>query len=303
MSIDALRTPDERFSNLPDFPWAPRYDDALVGYEGLRMAYLDEGPVDGETFLCLHGEPTWSFLYRKMIPVFLRAGGRIVAPDLFGFGRSDKPRDDATHTWTFHRTSLVALIEKLDLKRITLVCQDWGGLLGLTLPMQMPARFDRLLVMNTALAVGISPGKGFEDWKAFVAAHRDFDVGGLMRRTIPGATDDVVAAYDAPFPDVDHKAGVRAFPQIVPVSRDMEGAGTSREAATYLSERWSGPSFMAIGAQDPVLGRAVMEHLRQVIRGCPEPLVLEDAGHFVQEWGDIVAEAALGAWGHKGGST
>jgi haloalkane dehalogenase len=302
MSLDAVRTPDARFADLPDFPWAASYDDSLAGYDGLRMAYLDEGPAasssDVPTYLCLHGEPSWSFLYRKMIPTFLEDGGRVIAPDFFGFGRSDKPTDDAAYTWTFHRNSLVALIEKLDLRNVTLVCQDWGGLLGLTLPMQMPERFSRILLMNTALATGeMPPSEGFEAWKTYVASHRDFNVGALMKRAVPGINDAEVAAYDAPFPDADHKAGVRTFPQLVPVSPDMEGAAASREAATWLAEVWKGPTFMAVGAQDPVLGVAVMKHLSKVINGCPEPMILDDAGHFAQERGEVIARAALDAWG------
>ena len=142
----ALRTPEDRFANLPGYPFAPHYHD---GANSLRMHYLDEGPREAPVALCLHGQPTWSYLYRKMIPAFLAAGLRVVAPDFFGFGRSDKPEEDATYTFEFHRNSLIALIEALDLKRITLVCQDWGGLIGLTLPMDMANRFERLIVMNT----------------------------------------------------------------------------------------------------------------------------------------------------------
>jgi len=152
--MDILRTPEERFADLPGYRFAPHYSEALPGYAGLRMHWLDEGPRGAErTFLCLHGQPTWSYLYRRMIPL-LAAAGRVVAPDCFGFGRSDKPADEAVYSFDFHRQSLIALIEMLDLRRITLVCQDWGGLLGLTIPMDMPQRFERLLVMNTALATG-----------------------------------------------------------------------------------------------------------------------------------------------------
>lgn len=297
-AIESVRTPDDRFEGLPAFPWAPEYVDDLPGTEGLRMAYLDEGPRDAEqVFLCLHGEPTWSFLYRKMLPVFLAAGGRVVAPDFFGFGRSDKPVDDDVYTWSFHRRSLVELIGRLDLRRVTLVCQDWGGLLGLTLPLHEAGRYERLIVMNTALATGHAPpSQGFDAWKAFVASQHDLAVGRLMMRAVPGLTEAEAAAYDAPFPDARFKAGVRRFPAIVPVTPEMEGADTSREAARFWAETWQGRSFMAVGVQDPVLGPPVMELLRKTIRGCPEPLLLPDAGHFVQERGDVVAEAALAAF-------
>ncbi|MBW2458446.1 MAG: alpha/beta fold hydrolase [Deltaproteobacteria bacterium] len=297
MTIDALRTPADRFTDLPDFPYPPHYIEDLPGYEGLRLHHLDEGPREGATFLCLHGEPTWSFLYRKMLPVFVAAGSRVVAPDFFGFGKSDKPQDDGIYTWDFHRQSLVALIERLDLRNVTLVCQDWGGLLGLTLPMDMPERFDRLLVMNTALATGQAPpSEGFLQWRDFVANQPDFDVAGLMRRAVPGLSETEVAAYGAPFPTAAHKAGVRRFPALVPVTADMDGAETSRQAALWFLSHWKGQSFMAVGVQDPVLGPEVMAMLRHVIPGCPEPLMVEDAGHFVQERGDVVAKAALEAW-------
>ncbi|MCH9683373.1 MAG: alpha/beta fold hydrolase [Deltaproteobacteria bacterium] len=293
-----MRTPDERFADLPDFPWTPTYRDDLPGYEGLRLAYLDEGPADARhVFLCLHGEPTWSFLYRKMIPVFLAAGGRVVAPDFFGFGRSDKPVDDAVYTWPFHRGTLLSLLDALDLRGITLVCQDWGGLLGLTLPMERADRFERMIVMNTALATGTrAPGPGFTAWQALVASQPDFDVAGLMGRAVPGITEAEVAAYGAPFPDVRAKAGVRTFPAMVPTTREMEGAAAAREAARFFAESWSGQSFMAIGMQDPVLGPSAMHALRSVIRGCPPPLELPDAGHFVQEAGAVVAERALASF-------
>ena len=296
MTIDALRTPDERFVGLPDWPYEPRYLEHLPGYEGLRLAYVDEGPRDGPVVLCLHGQPTWSFLYRKMIPVFVEAGHRVLAPDWFGFGRSDKPREDAVYTWDFHHGMMTAFVDALKLERVTLACQDWGGVLGLTLPVSHPQLIERLLIMNTALAVGVHPGKGFMQWLEFVKDNPDFDVSGLMRRGIPGVSEEVAAAYGAPFPGVEYKAGVRRFPLIVPVTPDMPGASLSREASGFWSKRWSGPTFMAIGKQDPVLGPPVMNMVRKVIRGCPEPLVLEDQGHFVQESGEVVARAALAAF-------
>ena len=160
---DVLRTPDGRFEALPDFPYAPNYLHDLKGYNGLRMHYVDDGPQDAATiFLCLHGEPTWSYLYRKMIPVFTAAGHRVVAPDFFGFGRSDKPVQDDSYQFGFHRGSLIAFIEQLDLSNIVLVCQDWGGLLGLTLPMGLPDRISRLLIMNTTLGTGdVKLSEGF----------------------------------------------------------------------------------------------------------------------------------------------
>ena len=291
-----LRTPDERFADLPGFPFAPHY---VTDAAGLRMHYLDEGPgAARHTFLCLHGQPTWSYLYRRMIPAFVAAGGRVVAPDLFGFGRSDKPREEAWYTFTRHRDSLVAFVARLDLRGITLVVQDWGGLLGLTLPMNMPGRFDRLLVMNTALGTGDLPlGEGFLAWRAWASKNPDMDISKLMKRSCPHLSDAEAAAYAAPYPDATYKAGVRRFPNLVPDNPDADGAALSRRARDWWQQEWSGRSFMAIGATDPVLGLPVMNSLRKLIRGCPEPFVHPQAGHFVQEWGEEVAARALASLG------
>jgi len=297
-----LRTPEERFARLPFFPWAPHYLEDLPGFEGLRLHTLDEGPRDAaEVFLCLHGEPTWAYLYRKMIPVFLAAGARVVAPDFFGFGRSDKPAEDAVYTYSFHRDTALRLVEKLDLRRVTLVCQDWGGVLGLTLPMDMPERFARLLLMNTGIPIGRPVSDGFAAWKAFAAAHHDIPVAGLVALSSPGALNPYdAAAYDAPFPDASYKAGVRRFPQLVAVEPGMEGVAYGERARKFLAEEWRGQSFMAIGLRDPVLGKPVMEELRSTIRGCPPALELPEAGHFVQEWGEPIARKALAAFGISG---
>ena len=296
---EVLRTPDERFEHLPDFPYAPRYIEDLAGYEGMRMHYVDEGPSDAEhVFLCLHGEPTWSYLYRKMIPVFTAAGHRVVAPDYFGFGRSDKPVDESVYQFDFHRRFLIAFIERLALDRIVLVCQDWGGLLGLTLPMDMADRITHLIVMNTTLGTGqFELPSGFLAWRQFVRDNPDFDVAGLMKRACPDLSDEECSAYGAPFPDERYKAGVRRFPDMVPEHPDAPGAALSQKARDWLQSEWSGKSFMAVGMQDPVLGPTIMLALRQVIRGCPQPLEMTDAGHFVQERGDEVAKRALEAFG------
>ncbi|MEO1966984.1 haloalkane dehalogenase [Hyphomonas sp.] len=298
MTIEALRTPDDRFASLPGWPYAPHYIDDLPGYEGLRVHYVDEGPEKAvRTYLCLHGQPTWSYLYRKMIPVFLDSGARVIAPDWLGFGRSDKPVADETYTFHFHRNMMIELVKRLGLQNITLVCQDWGGLLGLTLPPDMPERFERLIVMNTAIATGASPSEGFDAWKAYSASQPDLDVAALMKRGTPILSDAEAAAYGAPFPDISFKAGVRRFPELVMVAPDMEGVKTSKRAAEWWGREWHGDTFMAVGAADPVLGPPVMDVLRGQIRNCPEPIVIEEAGHFVQEWGEPVARAALKAFG------
>jgi len=299
MTIEALRTPEDRFENLPGYNFSPNYLEDLEGSEGLRVHYLDEGPSDADqTFLCLHGQPAWSYLYRKMIPVFSTAGHRSITPDLLGFGKSDKPTDESVYTFDFHRQMLVSLIERLDLKNITLVCQDWGGLLGLTLPVDMTDRFSRLIVMNTAFASGDIPlGQGFLDWRDFNNANPDMAVGRLFKRSNPEMSEGEWQAYDAPFPDASYKSGVRQFPNLVPDNPDAGGAALSRRARDWFGTEWSGKTFMAVGMQDPVLGPPAMSYLRTQIKGCPEPLEMKTAGHFVQEQGDIVAKKALDYFG------
>ena len=289
-----LRTPDARFSELPGYGYTPHYLDDLAGCGGARVHYLEEGPLDASvTALCLHGNPSWSYLYRHMLPVFTRAGLRVVAPDLIGFGRSDKPADEAAHSFDFHRSMLLRFVERLDLKNILLVCQDWGGIFGLTLPHALPDRFTRLLVMNTALATGAEPTEGFKQWRAYSNSQPDLAVGKMLARGKREMTPAEAAAYDAPFPDASYKAALRAFPNLVPDTPDAPGAQVSREAQTFWRDDWSGESFMAIGLADPVLGGEPMRALQRLIRGCPPPLELPEAGHFVQEWGAPIAAAAL----------
>lgn len=294
--VPALRTPEDRFSDIPDFDYPVSYADDLPGYEGLRIAWVDVGPSDAdEVFLCLHGEPSWSFLYRRMMPVFLESGARVIAPDLLGFGRSDKPTEQSDYTFNFHRDYLLELVERLDLRNVTLVVQDWGGLLGLTLPVdeRFKPRLSRLLVMNTGLGVGKSPSDGFLAWKNYALSTPDLPIGDLIARGTPHLTDAEIAAYDAPFPGPEYKAGAQMFPALVPISPEMEGVDVSLKAAEFWSTEWSGKSFMAIGDADPVLGPAVMEKLRSMIKGCPSAMIVEGGGHFVQEWGESIARAAL----------
>lgn len=301
-SFEAIRTPDTCFRSLPDFPWQPQYEDQLTGYEGLRMARIDEGPRDAErVFLCLHGQPSWGFLYRHMIPVFLETGSRVVAPDLFGFGRSDKPVHDGDYTFTFHRQSLIALVDSLDLKGITLVVQDWGGLLGLTIPQDMPDRFDRLLVMNTVLGLGGGSSDGFDAWRDFHRAQPDYDMAALFQKYVPGMNDDVAAAYAAPFPDARYRAGARKFPSLVMTEPDMEGVDVSRRAASWWRNEWAGDSFMAVGEADILIPPRLMQRMHEILGIKRPPLMLPDAGHFVQEThGAQVARAALSAWEDRG---
>lgn len=296
---DALRTPDAAFDDVPGYPWQPSYVSDLPALGGLRLHYLDESEggeagKGGLTYLCLHGNPAWSYLYRKMIPVLLEAGHRVVAPDLVGFGKSDKPKKDGFHTFSVHRQVLLELVERLDLQNVVLVVQDWGGLLGLTLPMAAPQRYQGLLVMNTTLGTGDAPlPAGFVAWREMCAKNPEFDVARLFARGNPQMRAAECAAYNAPFPDRGHRAALRAFPPMVPEVPDADGAAVSREARRFWQNDWTGQTMMVVGAQDPVLGLPVMRELQTLIRGCGEPVVLEQAGHFVQEHGEPIARQAV----------
>lgn len=296
--MNALRTPEERFEGLPGWGFEPSYVDDLPGYESLRAHYVDVGPKEADrTFLLLHGEPTWSYLYRKMIPIFQQSGARVVAPDFFGFGRSDKPTEPSTYTFDFHRDFLLQLVERLDLTNITLVVQDWGGLLGLTLPVDdaFASRLSRVLVMNTAIALGEPATPAFEAWRAYCEANPDLQVGQLVQMSEPTISGAEARAYDAPFPDATFKVGAHTFPNLVMTRPEMPGVQTSHAALKFWAT-WDGPVFMAVGVNDPIVGVSAMEVLQAQIGNCPAPLLV-DAGHFVQERGDVVALAALEAFG------
>lgn len=271
------------------------------------MAYIDErtGPIGKtpEVYLCLHGQPTWSYLYRRMIPVLLnyttREGSpcrRIICPDLIGFGRSDKPTDESWYTFDNHRQSLLHFLTALNLSNITLVVQDWGGILGLTLPHEKQWRFKRLIVMNTTLGIGAAPTRGFLDWRDYSNRTQDMKIGQLMKRSCKHLSEAEAAAYDAPFPDATYKAGVRRFPNLVPISKDMDGVVVSTQAAEfYRSNSRFGTKdiFMAVGLKDPVLGPDVMNELAKTWKnGCYYHEVAE-GGHFTQEWGENIARLAI----------
>lgn len=294
---DALRTPDSAFANLPGYDWPPNYVSDLPSLQGLRMHYLDiagENHHSETTYLCLHGNPAWSYLYRKMIPVFSASGARVVAPDMVGFGKSDKPKKDSFHSFTWHRQCLIELVEHLDLKNVVLVVQDWGGILGLTLPLAAPQRYKGLVVMNTALATGRVPlTEGFKAWREMCKAKPDFDIARLFSRSDKAMPQAECAAYMAPFPDTGHRAATRAFPLIVPEFEASDGAAISHAAMDFWRNDWTGQTLMAIGIQDPVLGEAPMRSLQKLIKNCPEPMLLPDAGHFVQEQGEPIAQRAV----------
>ncbi|MDH4479532.1 MAG: tRNA adenosine(34) deaminase TadA [Rhodoferax sp.] len=292
---DAVRTPEACFAGIADYPWPPNYTSDGPALDGLRLHYLDVGPADAQTtYLCLHGNPAWSYLYRKMIPVWTAQGHRVVAPDLIGFGKSDKPKKDGFHTFDFHRQVLLQWVERLDLRNVVLVVQDWGGILGLTLPMEAPQRYRGLLVMNTTLGTGDQPlSPGFLAWRDWCAKNPEFDVGRLFSRGNPQMEEGEWQAYNAPFPDRGHRAALRAFPPMVPEMTESPGAEVSRRAAIFWQHDWTGQTLMAIGQQDPVLGEPVMRALQKTIRGCTEVMLLPQAGHFVQEHGESIAQRAL----------
>ncbi len=284
--MDVLRTPDERFDGLPDFPFAPRYVEVDSGDGGkVRMHYLDEGPSDGEVALLLHGEPSWSYLYRRMIPVLVDAGLRAVAIDLVGFGRSDKPirRDD--YTYQAHVDWTWAAIEAIGLTDVTLVCQDWGGLIGLRLVGEHPDRFARVVAANTMLPTGDHhPGEAFLAWQRFSQETPDFPVGQIINGgCVSTLAPEVIAAYDAPFPDDAYKAGVRQFPLLVPTSPDDPAAPANRAAWEVLG-RFDKPFLCAFSDSDPIT-RGADAVLGKLIPGAAgQPLVtIAGGGHFLQE--------------------
>lgn len=276
-----LRTPDEQFENLPDFPFAPHY----VEVNGLRIHYVDEG--QGEVILCLHGEPTWSYLYRKMIPP-LAARHRVVTMDFAGFGRSDKPGDIGDYSFQFHRDTLVGFIEALDLQGITAVVQDWGGLVGLTVATQLPDRFARLVIMNTGLPTGDEPpGEAFLRWREFAAKMgTKLPIGRIIKGGLAhpeNLTAAEVAAYEAPFPTTEYKAGAAAFPLLVPTKPDDPGSADMR-AARLAFRQWQKPALVLFSDSDPITkgGERFFRFLIRPARKQPE-ITIHEAGHFLQE--------------------
>jgi len=285
--MESLRTPDERFVGLPDYSFEPHYLDVPSGDGGdpLRVHYIDEGPRDGAVVLLLHGEPSWSYLYRHMIPVITAAGLRAVAPDLVGFGRSDKPTERDDYTYQRHVDWMHAFLEQLDLTEITLVAQDWGGLIGLRLVGERPEKFARVVAANTFLPTGDdNPGAGFLAWQRYSQETPTFAVGKIING---GCTTDlaaeVVAAYDAPFPDDRYQAGARQFPTLVPTRPDDPAAPANRRAWDGL-RTFTKPFLCAFSDHDPVTGGGDRK-LRSEIPGCEgQPhTTIEGGGHFLQE--------------------
>ncbi len=285
-----IRTPDDRFDKLPDFPYEPHYTNVDDGEGGqLRVAYIDESPESNPEqatpVVLMHGEPSWSFLYRKMIPGLLSAGHRVIAPDLIGFGRSDKPTQRTDYTYQNHVDWMTRWLNSMDLNGVVLFCQDWGGLIGLRLVAEQPDRFSGVVAGNTFLPTGdVSPGEAFMKWQNFSQTVPVFPIGGIIQgATVSELSDDVVAAYDAPYPDESYKKGARQFPMLVPISPDDPATASNRQAWQTLSV-FDKPFLTAFSDQDPITAGGD-KRFQKMIPGTQgqKHVTIKDGGHFLQE--------------------
>lgn len=290
-----FRTPDERFENLPGYPFEPNYMDV----RGLRVHYVDEGPKDAEPVLLLHGEPSWSYLYRKMIPIVVEAGYRAIAPDLIGFGKSDKPAKREDYSYQMEVDVMTELVKRLDLKNITLFCQDWGGLVGLRIAAENEERFARIIAANTGLPAGNGPdgmligqqwtepdpnasldlGSGFMAWLQYSQSVPELPIGDVVQAgTLSELPPEIVAAYDAPFPDKRYKAGARVLPALV-----MSQQKTNQRAWAVF-EQWEKPFLTAFSDSDPVTGGGAANFQNRIPGAKDQPhTVIKNASHFLQE--------------------
>ena len=287
-----LRTPEERFQNLPDFAFTPNY----IEIGGLRIAYIDEGPKDGPAVLLMHGEPAWSFLYRKMIPILVSAGMRVLVPDQVGFGRTDKPTKRSDYTYENHVQWMSAWLESVDAKDITLFCQDWGSLIGLRMVAEMPERFARIALSNGGLPTGKEKiPKAFHIWRAFAMYSPWFPIGKIVRfGCAQGLSDEAVAAYDAPYPSTRYKVGARVFPTLVPIP-PSNPARQANEKAWDMYKAWTKPFITLFSTRDPVTkGGERMWQKRVPGAAGQNHTKIRGAGHFVQEdKGEEVAQALV----------
>lgn len=278
-TTEVFRTPDTRFDDLPGYAFEPNY----VDVDGLRMHYVDEGPRDGQPIVCFHGEPSWAYLYRKMVRPFVEAGYRVIVPDYAGFGRSDKPTDRRWYTFDRHSELVARVLAELDLQGAIVVVQDWGGAIGLRWATENADRVAALSISNTGLFTG-RVSKGFMAWRDFAERNPDLPVGFVIQTaTTTELPDDIIAAYDAPFPTVESKAGAAQFPLLVPTSEDAPGAQTMRGIADELS-RWQKPALVAFSDQDqifpyPKAGQVFCD----LIPTAGEQVRIEGASHFLQE--------------------
>jgi haloalkane dehalogenase len=274
--VEVYRTPDERFSDLPDYDFEPRYTEV----DGLRLHHLDEG--EGDPIVCFHGEPTWSYLYRKMIPPLAAAGHRVIAPDYAGFGRSDKPTDRSWYTYERHVELMTALLEQLAVEDATVVVQDWGGPIGLRWATENPDRARRLVIMNTGLFTG-QVNKAFMAWRNFAERNPDLPVGFVIQgATATDVPQDVIDAYEAPWPSAESKAGPAQFPLIVPIEETAPGAAEMNAARERLGE-WERPALVCFSDSDPIFTPKAGQRFVDLIPGARELVVIEGAAHFLQE--------------------
>src|SRR2546423_4055772 len=284
--MDLLRTPDERFADLPGYPFSPHYVEVPDGEDGsLRVHYIDEGPPDAAPVLMLHGEPSWSYLYRKIVPIITAAGYRAVAPDLIGFGRSDKPTKREDYTYQRHVDWMAAFIRRTNLRDATLVGQDWGGLIGLRLVAEHADRFTAIVAAHTFLPTGDgTPSEAFLRWQEFSQTTPDFNVGRIVSGGCVGElAPEIIAAYDAPFPDDSYKAGARQFPMLVPTRPDDPASDANRKAWEVLG-KWEKPFLCAFSDSDPVTrgGDAAFQRMVPGTKGQPHTTI-KGGGHFLQE--------------------
>ena len=295
--MEVLRTPDECFVNLPEYNFSPHYLNIPDGEDGtLRLHYVDEGDKGAAPVLLMHGEPSWSYLYRKMIPPLVAAGYRVIAPDLIGFGRSDKPTKPEDYTYQRHVDWITAVLLNLDLQNITLFCQDWGGLIGLRLIADYPERFQRAVVANTGLPTGDQEmPEEFHKWVQFSQNVSKLPVGRIINNgTVTQLSSDIIAAYKAPFPDESYKAGARIFPSLVPITPDDPAAATNRKAWRVLA-KWQKPLLTAFSDSDPITkgGQKAFQRLVAGAKG-QQHVTIKDAGHFLQEdKGEEIAQVII----------